>query len=97
MMARASPEQMAAGMGAWRAWHERSSGAIADLGAPLDHSTMIGAAGGAPAPTKTSITGYTLLKVESMEIAASLMRDHPHFQAPGASIQILEAIPIPGM
>ncbi len=82
-------------MGAWRAWHAKSGGAVVDLGAPLDHSTTV--AGSVGTPTKTSITGYTFLQAGSMEEAVALMKDHPHFHMPGSSVQILECIPMPGM
>jgi hypothetical protein len=95
MFAQSTPEQLEAGMGAWRAWHEKCGGAVADLGAPLDKSTTV--AGGSAAPGKTSITGYTILQAGSLEEAVSLMKDHPHFYMPGASAQILECVAIPGM
>jgi hypothetical protein len=95
MLARSTPEQMKAGMGAWRAWHEKCGGAVVDPGAPLDKSTTV--AGGSGVPGKTSITGYTVLQAGSLEEAVSLMKDHPHFHMPGSSVQILECIPMPGM
>jgi hypothetical protein len=95
MFSKSTPEQMAAGMAAWRAWHEKCGGAVVDLGAPLDKSTTV--AGGSGAPGKTSITGYTLLQAGSLEEAVALMKDHPHFHMPGASMQILECVPMPGM
>jgi hypothetical protein len=95
MLSKTTAEQLAAGMGAWRAWHEKCGGAIVDLGAPLDHSTTV--AGGAGTPGKTSITGYTLLEAGSLDEAVRLMKDHPHFHMPGASVQILECIAMPGM
>ena len=95
MMANSTPEQMQAGMALWRAWYEKCAGAIVDLGSPLDKSTSITGAGGGPG--KTSITGYTILKAGSVDEAVALMKDHPHFHAPGASIQVLECVPMPGM
>jgi hypothetical protein len=95
MMANTTPEQMAAGMAVWRAWHEKCGSAVVDLGAPLDKSTTV--AGGAGAPSKTTITGYTILQAGSVEEAVALMKDHPHFRMPGASVQILECTPMPGM
>jgi hypothetical protein len=95
MMAQSTPEQMEAGMAVWRAWHEKCGSAVVDLGAPLDKSTTVkpdSAEAG-----KTSITGYSLLQAGSMEEAVSLMKGHPHFHAPGSSVQILECVPLPGM
>lgn len=95
MFAHSTREQIAAGMGAWRAWHEKSAAAVVDLGAPLDRSTTI--EGGTASPGKTAITGYTIVQAGSIDEAAALMNGHPHFFAPGASVQILECVPIPGM
>jgi hypothetical protein len=95
MFANAPPEQMAAGMAAWQAWHEKCGKAVVDLGAPLDNSTTL--AGGVAAMEKTPITGYTFLQAGSLDEAMNLMKDHPHFHMPGASVQILECIAMPGM
>jgi hypothetical protein len=95
MFSRSTPEQMKAGMEVWRKWREKCGAALVDLGAPLDKSTVV--AGGSSESSKTSITGYTVLQAESVEEAVALMKDHPHFHMPGASVQILECIPIPGM
>jgi len=95
MMANSTPEQMEAGMALWRAWYQKAGSAVIDLGAPLDKSTMV--TGGAGAPSKTSITGYTLLQAASLEEALDLVKDHPHFHAPGSSVQILECVLMPGM
>src|ERR1700678_4553843 len=95
MFANSTPEQTAAGMAAWKAWHEKCGSAIVDLGAPLDKSTLV--TGGSGTPKKTSITGYTLLQAGSLEEAVALVRGHPHFYMPGSSVQILECVPMPGM
>lgn len=95
MFAKSTPEQMKAGMAAWQSWQEKAGSAVLDLGAPLDKSTTVAA--GAATPGKTSITGYTLVQAGSMDEAVALMKDHPHFHMPGASVQILECVRMPGM
>jgi hypothetical protein len=95
MMANTPSEQMAAGMAAWHAWSEKSGKAIVDLGAPLDKSMVI--AGETVSPEKSALTGYSLLEAASPEEAAELMKSHPHFHGPGASIQILECVAMPGI
>jgi hypothetical protein len=95
MFANSTPEQLAAGMAAWQAWFAKCGSAVVDPGAPLDKSTTV--AGGAAAPGKTSITGYTVLQAGSMEEAVSLMKEHPHFRAPSSSMEILECVRMPGM
>jgi hypothetical protein len=95
MFSKSTPEQLAAGMDAWRAWHEKCGGAIVDLGAPLDKSVTVAGPGKAT-PGKTTITGYTFLQAGSLDEAVTLMEGHPHFHMPGASVQILEYISMPG-
>jgi hypothetical protein len=95
MFAKSTPEQMEAGMAAWRAWYEKCGSTVVDLGAPLDKSTTVKP--GSSASGKTSITGYSILQAASMEEAVSLIEGHPHFHAPGATVEILECVTMPGM
>ncbi len=95
MFANTPPEQMAAGMALWQEWHEKCGSAIVDPGAPLDKSTLVAA--GLSKPEASSITGYTLLQAASLEDAVELIKGHPHFRAPGSSVQILECVRMPGM
>jgi hypothetical protein len=95
MFAKATPEQLQAGMAAWKAWHDSAAGAVSDLGAPLGGSTTL--AGGAASSSPTAITGYSFLQAATMEDAVALLKGHPHFHMPGASVQILECLSMPGM
>jgi hypothetical protein len=95
MFANTPPEQLAAGMAVWKAWQDKCGSAIIDLGTPLEKSTTV--TGGSVTRGKTSITGYGFLQAGSIDEAAALMKDPPHFFAPGASIEILECVPMPGM
>jgi hypothetical protein len=95
MFANSTPEQMAAGMAAWKAWYDSTGGAVVDLGAPLDRSTTL--SGGSSAAEKSGITGYSILQAESINEAVALLKGHPHFHMPGSSVQVLECVPIPGM
>lgn len=88
------PAQLQAGMALWRRWHEACAGHIADPAAPLGRALELTEAGAAEAPS--AISGFTVLEAGSRDEAAALMRDHPHFRAPGASILILEGVAMPG-
>jgi hypothetical protein len=94
-IANTSPEQMKAGMALWQAWHAKCKDAILDLGAPLGGAVRVDAGG--PAPEHSAISGYSILQAASKEDAVKLMEGHPHFHMPGASIQILEVVPMPNM
>ena len=81
-MANASPEQMQAGMQEWMNWAGKAGSAIVDLGAPL--------AGDG------DITGFSILDADSRATVDGLLADHPHRHMPGASIDVLEFMPMPG-
>ena len=82
-MANATPEQAQAGMQAWQSWAERAGSAIVDLGAPLDGDG--------------DATGFSILQADSRASVEELMMDHPHRHTPGAAIDVLEFLAIPGM
>src|SRR5215469_9718465 len=89
----ATPEQQQAGMDAWRVWAEKTGYAIADLGAPLAHTSHVG-----PGKAGTDeVTGYSILTAGSADEVGTLLDGHPHLGMPGASIEVLELIPIGDM
>jgi hypothetical protein len=91
-MTNATPEQMRAGLEAWRVWATRVDYALADLGAPLAHTTHVG-----PGAASTDVCGYTLLEAGSADEVATLLDGHPHLAMPGGSIEVLEVIPLGDM
>ena len=94
MMASATPEQAKAGMDAWMAWAKKAGTAVVDLGMPLGNADQVGEKARS---NSNNVTGYSLVQSESMGSAKKLFDGHPHLHMPGASIEILESLPIPGM
>jgi len=89
-LANASPEQIQAGAEAWRAWATRVGYAVADLGAPLAHTTHVGpGAAGAD-----GVAGYSILEAGSAEEVETILDGHPHLAMPGASIEVMEIVPM---
>jgi hypothetical protein len=97
MMANSTPEQMKAGMDAWGVWMGGVGDAMLDLGAPLGASRSVDQ--GSPAAGGGGhVTGFSVLQADSLDAAAALVENHPHLSTPGgASVEILEYLPIPGM
>jgi hypothetical protein len=95
MFANTPPDQLQAGMAAWGTWMQKCGASLLDPGAPLDHPQTV--ANGAATPAKSTITGFGILQANSMADAVALVKDHPHFRAPGASVQVFEFVSIPGM
>lgn len=60
-----------------------SVGAIVDLGAPVQGDG--------------DVTGYSILQADSRGALDDLLADHPHRHMPGASIDVLEFVALPGM
>jgi len=82
-IASASPEEAQAGMQAWQTWAENAGSALVDLGAPLDG--------------QGDVTGFSILQADSRASVDELLADHPHRHTPGAEIDVLEFMALPGM
>jgi len=88
------PEMAKAGMELWTSWAKKAGGAIVDLGMPLGNPVKV-ANGSSPSDSK--IAGFSILQADSTKAVAALLKDHPHFKAPGAAIEVLEFLAMPGM
>jgi len=96
MMANSTPEQQKKGMDAWMEWMDSNKSSIVDGGAPLGKTKRVDASGASDA--KNEIGGYSIVQAASPGEATKLFgKDHPHLQMPGAWIEIIEVMPIPGM
>ena len=94
-MAAATPEQMKAGMDLWNTWAQQAKGAIVDLGAPLGNPKEI--TNDAVRQSDSTVSGFSVLQAESESAVSDLLKNHPHHHAPGASIEVLEMMSMPGM
>jgi hypothetical protein len=94
-MAKMTPEQSKAGMDAWMGWAKKAGSAIVDLGSPLGESTKV--TSGSSQSGDPSLGGFSILQAESSAALARVLEGHPHFMAPGASIEVHEFLPLPGM
>jgi hypothetical protein len=95
-MAKASPEQAKAGMDAWMAWGKKVGSAMVEMGAPLGGGAEVDRSG-ASSKGNTQVCGYSILQAASLKDVAKLLEGHPHFMMPGNTIEVLEALQMPGM
>lgn len=95
LMASSTPEQQKAQMDAWMQWAEAHKSEIVDMGAPLGKTKRAASSG--VTDVATDIGGYTIMQAESHDAAAKIFEGHAHLQIPGAWIDILEIVPMPGM
>jgi len=91
-MANATPEQAKAGMDAWMSWAGKAGDSITDLGQPLAKGRHL-EQGGASSPSDSQARGYSIVTADSVDEAAKMLEDHPHFMTPGgASIEVFEIL-----
>jgi hypothetical protein len=95
-MKNATPEQAKAGMDAWMSWAGRTGSGIVDMGSPVAASAKLNGSGQV-ATANAQVGGYSILQAESKDALLALLKNHPHFMAPGASIEVFEFLPMPGM
>ena len=87
--------RMASGMKAWGDWMATHHGAIVVEGGPLGKTKRTSADG--LSDTKNNMSGYVIVRAETLEAAARMFENHPHFAIfPGDSVEIMECLPIPG-
>jgi hypothetical protein len=69
---------------------------IVEGGGPLGKTKRVDLNGASD--TKNDVGGYSVVQAETHDGAAKIFgKDHPHLQMPGAWIEIIEIMPIPGM
>jgi len=90
-----TPEMAKAGMDAWKGWAKKASAAIVDLGMPLGNPMKVTASSASVGDSK--VAGFSILQGESVGAVTDLLKQHPHFKAPGAGIEVLEFLQMPGM
>jgi hypothetical protein len=88
-MSKATPEQGKAVMDAWMGWAKKTASALVDMGAPIGDTTLLK---GTAVPGY--IGGYSIVQADSLDSAKHLFDGHPHFETPGASIELLELLPM---
>jgi hypothetical protein len=95
-MRNVTPEQAKAGMDAWMSWAGRAGSGIVEMGCPVAPAVRLSGPDQIAAGT-LPVGGYSVLQAESKDALMDLLKNHPHFMSPGASIEAFEFLPIPGM
>src|SRR5262245_8119777 len=85
-------EEREAAMRAWGAWFGQLGEAIVDPGNPFAGSTSVGASGNGGAAT-SQLTGYSVIKADSLAAASELANGCPVLAHDG-SVDVYEAIEI---
>jgi hypothetical protein len=96
VMANATPESMQASMGEWLQWREVASKTFkVDFGMPMQAVSRVSNAG--VKESNIPVSGYAMLEGPSKDELVELLKSHPHLKRPGASIDVLEVLSMPGL
>lgn len=96
VMANATPEQVKASMDEWIQWRdEANKTAQVEFGLPLQAVNRVTAE--AVVNSDSQVSGYSIVEGGSKDAIIELLQSHPHLKRPGASIDVLEMLPLPGM
>ena len=97
LMSRSTPEQMQASMKEWITWKEEfeKKNLKFEFGSPLQAVSHITPEGVASSDNQAS--GYFLIEADSLLVATDLLITHPHLKRPGATMDVLEKITMPGV
>ena len=94
MMASTSAEERKKSMGKWEVWMKKNVANFADSGGPVGKTKRVATNGATD--IRNDIGGYSIVQAETHEAAAALFADNPHFTMPGATVEVMEIMPMPG-
>jgi len=92
MMQETSAEDRKKSMGEWAEWMKENAAMFADSGAPVGKNMQVSSSGATQ--VSNDIGGYSIVQAESADAAAKLLAGNPHFQMPGATIDVMEIMPM---
>ncbi len=83
-------------IGAWMAWAAKVGDGMVDFGTPLANGVSVTPDG--TSPSTREVAGYSIIDAADMDTALALAKDHPHLNMPGGcTVEVHEALPVPGM
>jgi hypothetical protein len=88
-----SEQEQAAVMAAWGAWLGGMGDAVLDAGNPFGPSASIAHDGSVTDGGSSHLTGYSILKADSLAAATTLSKDCPVF-AGGGAIEVYETFEV---
>ena len=84
----------AAGVPQWEAWEARNAPSFPDRGVMVGKTLRVSRDGIAPAVN--AICGYLVVEAQTIEAAAQIFENHPHFSVfPGDSVDIMPFVTEP--
>lgn len=88
-----SEEEGKAVMDAWIAWFTSVGDAVVDAGNPIGASAAVTADGTIAAGAPSGITGYSVVKADSLDAATAIAQTCPHLAA-GGTVEVYETFDV---
>ena len=85
----ASDEEGQKVMAAWMGWFGAMGDAVVDGGNPISGSKSVASNGAVSDGAASGLSGYSVLKADSLDAAAKLAKGCPHLAA-GGSVEVYE-------
>lgn len=83
------------GAAAWHDWVARNDASIVVMGGPLGSTLRVSTEGAGA--VRNALSAFTVVQAESVEAAAALFENHPHFAIfPGEAVEVMPIRPVPG-
>ncbi|HUD81263.1 MAG TPA: hypothetical protein VMR08_01375 [Patescibacteria group bacterium] len=96
LMADSTPEDVQESMAAWIAWRDEAVKTVKfEFGLPLQAVSQVTKDG--LKDSNSLVSGYSMIESDSKQTVLDLVKSHPHLKRQGASIEVLEMLPMPGM
>jgi hypothetical protein len=89
----AEPAERDAVMAAWVAWFANLGEAVVDSGNPFGPSVSVAPDGNVGTGARSGLTGYSVLKADSLAAAAELAKGCPHLKSSG-TIEVYETFQV---
>lgn len=90
MMTESTPEQRQAGMDSWKVWMAAHTADMSDMGGPVGKNSHVSKEGATE--MSNDVAGYSVFQAESKEALTALLADNPHFDMPGATVDMMEVL-----
>ena len=87
----ASPEEGAKHMAKWKAWVDGLGDAMVNPGTPLGMSRMVSADGVSDDGGSDPMSGFSIVKADSMDAAIEIARDCPFLET-GGTLEVAEVM-----
>lgn len=95
-MAKATPEQMQTSMNEWIRWKDEAMKTVGfEFGMPLQAVARVTPDG--VRASSSLVSGYSMMEGDDKDAVVDALKTHPHLKRPGATIDVLEMLSMPGM